>query len=197
LLVDDLARGAAKTVYVNFAGGLGAVLKAVGARTWASGYYLSQRRLQLAHFDDERRGPAYPRLYSLTLAGDIGLEKDLPRLFDAGLGGRVLTRTVASERVKSALERHTYPNSVPDWQYRPNNITSAAAHYYEIAHKLGAFLASAEPAHRVDIVNRWLVTAARLAEEIKRVGASHTHTDLVHQQVWLDAFERWRKHSAQ
>jgi hypothetical protein len=197
LLVDDFTRGAAKTVYVNFMGNFGAVLSAAGAAVWSSGYYLSQRRLQLAHFDDAGGGPAYPRLYSLRLAGDIGLERDLPAAHAAGLTEHVVTRTGPSERVRRALVSNSYPEAVPDWQYRPNNIGTAASHYYEVAQRNGAFLSALSPTQRIQVVERWLNGAVRMADELERAGIQRTgtHTDLVHQQIWLDAFTEWRRYA--
>lgn len=195
LLVDDLARGAAKSIYVNFAGNFGAVLHAVGASVWASGYYLSQRRLQLAHFNDAGGGPAYPRLYSLRLAGDVGLEHDVPLLHRNALTDRVITTTAASENLITALNAGRYPEAVPDWQYRPNNIGVAAQHYYEVTNRFGVHLSSLDRVHRIDLVERWLDRAAVLSETLQGIGVSRTHSDLLHQPVWRDAFAAWRRHA--
>jgi hypothetical protein len=195
LLVDDLSRGAAKSVYVNFSGNFGAVLTAAGASVWGSGYYLSQRRLQLAHFSDAGGGPAYPRFYSLRLAGDVGVENDIPLIYRSGLASRVITRSDASAGILRAFEAGSYPASVPDWVYRPNNVPTATQHYYEVTNRIGAFLASLGPEHRIEMVQRWLDRAVQLTEDLDRIGVSHTHSDLVHQRVWLEAFNAWRRHA--
>lgn len=193
LIADDLARGASRQVIANYLGTFGAVMTAAGAAIWSTGYYVSQRRMNLASFD-ERMGLAKPRYFSRQLAGDIGLERDLPSAYEAGLGDKVLTETVAGSPVGKALKAGTYPRSVPLWEYRPSLIQAAMSHYTEAMSTFGAELRSYEPVRRADVVHKWLKQAVRLAESLERLGiAKSSVTDLVHQRVWLDVFEEWRQ----
>ena len=193
LIADDLVRGASRQVIANYVGTFGPVLAAVGAAIWSTGYYVSQRRMNLASFD-ERMGRAKPRYFSHQLAGDVGLEKDLPAVFKSGLGDKVLTETTAGSVVGKALKSGTYPRSVPQWQYRPSVIQAAMSHYTEAMSTFGAELRSYEPVRRADAVHKWLKQAVRLAESLERIGIQKSSvTDLVHQRVWLDVFEEWRQ----
>ncbi len=194
LVTDDLVRGASRQVIVNYAGTFGAVLAAAGASIWASGYYRSQRRLKLADFEDDV-GLARPRFFAPLLAGDVGVESELQMLFDRdrGLGDRLVPSTAGAKVVRDALEAGTFPLSSPEWAYEPNNVTAAAAHYTEVVSRLGARLRSLEPPKRVELVHRWLRGAVGLVDRIRAAGlARSTHTDLVHQRVWLDAYEEWK-----
>lgn len=193
LITDDLARGASRQVIANYLGTFGSVLTAAGAGIWSTGYYVSQRRMNLAAFD-ERMGRAKPRYFSRQLAGDIGLERDLPSAYRAGLGDRILTETAAGSAVAKALKGGTYPRSVPQWAYRPSVIQAAMAHYTEAMSTFGAELRSYEPVRRADAVHKWLKQAVRLSESLGQIGIEKSNvTDLVHQRVWLDVFEEWRQ----
>jgi len=192
VVTDDLVRGASRQVIVNYVGTFGAVLAAAGASIWSSGYYLSQRRMKLADFD-EKMGLAKPRYFSLGLAGDVGIERDLQWFFQKGFGEKLFTKTEAGEVVQAALAAGTYPQSVPEWEFRPNNIQAAASHYTEAVSRFGAALRSLEPVKRVELVHRWLAGAVRLGEALKTAGPKSYATEIVHQPVWLDVFEEWRR----
>jgi len=193
VVTDDLVRGASRQVIANYLGTFGAVLAGAGASIWSSGYYLSQRRMKLADFD-EKMGLAKPRYFSMPLAGDVGVDKDLPWLLAKGLADRVFTKTTAGEVVQAALAAGTYPHSVPQWEFRPNNIQAAASHYTEAVSRFGAALRSWEPRKRVEVVHRWLAGAVRLVDAFKDAGLAKSYsTELIHQRVWLDVFEEWRQ----
>ncbi|MBZ5705313.1 MAG: hypothetical protein LAN63_08170 [Acidobacteriia bacterium] len=192
LLIDDLVRGAGKTVLVNYVGTFGAVASAVGASVWSTGYYLSQRRLKLADFED-KIARAMPRYHSLRLAGDVGLQVDLERAY-AQFGDRILTDTSDGRTLRQALESRTYPQSAPEWEYAQSNIAAAAGHYNEIAFKLGQF-ATLSPEKRIEMVQRWLEGAVVWSGNLQRIGiAQSTQTELSHQAVWLNAFQAWRSY---
>ena len=192
LIVDDLARGAGKQSIVNYAGMFGAITKAVGAHVWSVGYYLSQRRLKLADFD-ERTGFAYPRFFSAKLNGDIGLESHLPAAVSSGFGDRLLTDTAASRPLRAALESGSYPAAVPQWTYRPGNITAAAAHFNEVACKVGTALHSLSRVEKIELTNRRLRESVALVDQLRGIGIERSSsTDLLHQRVWLQVFEEWR-----
>jgi hypothetical protein len=194
LLIDDLVRGASRQVIVNYAGTFGAVAHAVGAAIWSSGYYRSQRRLKLADFD-EQVALAKPRYFSFQSAGDIGLESDLLMLYNKGLGSRVLTQSTTGKILIEALKAGTFPASVPQWQYLTSNVDAAAAHYTEVLSSFGTILRSIPQEKKIDLVHRWLKNAAANAETLKQAGIAqkNSYTDVVHQRVWLEVFERWRE----
>ena len=195
LLTDDLSRGAAKQVIVNYMGMFGAVMAAAGVNVWSSGYYLSQRRLKLADFED-KMGLAMPRYYSLALTGDIGLEHDVGRAFAAGLWPRVRLETPASEPLDSALAAGTFPGGAPEWEYRSSNITAAIAHYNTVAYKVGTVLDALDQPRRVDFVQRWLDRSMQLADMLNAVGIHNsTSTNMQHPAIWLSAYEGWRAYS--
>lgn len=194
ILADDLIRGAARQVAVNYIGPFGAVLAAAGARVWASGYYRSQRRMRLAD-QEEDEGRAYPRFYSSPLAGDVGVEEDLRRLRDAGLLHHVFSRSEASVPLYNAIQANRYPNAAPQWEYRPGNIWAAAAHYNDIACKIEGFFDSKDNAGIIEAVDRWLKQASALANQVGSSGVSPQHTDTRHQAIWLSAFQKWRRYA--
>ena len=193
LLIDDLVRGAAKQAVLNYMGTFGAVTLAAGVSIWSTGYYLSQRRLRLADFED-RIARAMPRYASMRLAGDIGLEYDLQRAY-AAVGNRVLTDTADGTTLKNALVTGTYPESVPEWQFAQSNITAAAGHYNELALKLSR-LATLSPRQRIDTIQRWLDGAVALAGNLQAIGIENSnYTELQHQAVWLNAYNAWRNYA--
>ncbi len=194
LLVDDLARGAARRVIVNYMGTFGAVVTAVGPSIWSTGYYLSQRRFRLGDYE-ENEGRAYPRFYSVRLAGDVGLQHDLKALQVAGLSARALHETKASQNLLRALAAGKDPSAVAEWQYKVGNVSAAAAHYNELCFNVGADLSALDSKKRVDLISWWLEKAVELAEVLKGIGIAPRYTDIAHQKVWLDAFERWKSHA--
>lgn len=191
ILVDDLVRGARKQVMINYVGSFGAVARAAGAKIWASGYYRSQRRMRLAD-QEEDVGRAYPRFFSASSAGDIGLQSDLPGMFGTKLYSQVFTRTGPSTPLDKAIRKMLYPAAAPEWEYRPSNISAAAAHYNDVCCKLEAGMDHFDDSQRIDAVSRWLGGAAAIANEMVNIGVSATHTDIRHQEVWLSAFTKWR-----
>lgn len=194
LLIDDLIRGAGKTALVNYVGTFGAVASAVGASVWSSGYYLSQRRLKLADFED-KIARAMPRYHSLKLAGDVGLQVDLEHIYEQ-FGDRILTDTNDGVTLQQALAAGTYPGSAPEWEYAQSNITAAAGHYNEVAFRLGQ-LATLNQDRRIETVQRWLEGAVAWSGNLQRIGINQSsQTELVHQAVWLDAFRAWRSYAS-
>ncbi|HEX8453797.1 MAG TPA: hypothetical protein VF647_16970 [Longimicrobium sp.] len=194
-LVDDFTRGARLDTIVNYAGTFGAVAAAAGAKIWSSGYYLGQRKLRLSEFEAEEEDVrlAYPRYYSLALAGDVGLRGSLDALNAGGFERAVFSKTDASQPLHDALSSGAKVDDVATWTYRASNITAAAAHYNDTVAKLGGFLHRLSQPDRVEFVHKWLCRAVELSRELHSNGfrSSH-HTELSHQAAWLRAFERWR-----
>jgi hypothetical protein len=191
VIADDLNRGAGRQIITNYLGSFGAVMSAAGAGIWASGYYRSQRRLRLADYE-EKVAMAMPRMFSLGLIGDVGLANDLLNAHVNGLGKRVLLpSTDQTESLMQALELGTFPQSVPQWEYRQSNLTAAAAHYLSIHESISRSLDSLESDRRTDFVHRWLKRAAKLAGDLSGIGVNGQYSDIAHQRPWLDAYERW------
>ncbi len=195
VLVDDLVRGAARRVIVNYMGTFGAIATAAGCSVWSSGYYLSQRRFRLPDYDD-KIARAFPRFYSLRLTGDIALDSDVQAIHRAGLATRLFDDTTASKNLAAGLAAGSYPGSVPEWQYKASNIAAAGAHYNEVCFKIGVYLSSLDPKKRMEVIHRWLRTSVGLADLLKQSGIrTPYYTDVSHQRVWLEAFERWKDHA--
>jgi hypothetical protein len=191
LLIDDLVRGAGKTVMVNYVGTFGAVASAAGASVWSSGYYRGQRRLKLADFEDQE-GRALPRYHSIRLAGDIGLQSDIEAAYKQ-FGNRLLADTKDGLSLIQALDSGTYPP--PEWEYTQSNIAAAAGHYNEIAFRLGQ-IASQSSDKRIETVKRWLEGAVIWSGNLQKIGITgSSQTELAHQAVWLNAFQAWRSHA--
>ena len=194
IICDDIARGAGKQVIVNYLGPFGAVTLAAGATIWSSGYYRSQRRMKLAD-QEEDVGRSYPRFYSSPLAGDLGVAEDLELLNRAGLLHTVFSRSQASSPLLHAIENGTYPQTAPQWEYRPGNIWAAAAHYNDICCKIDAYFDSRNTEQKINDAERWLTQAVAHARQAGQAGIAGNHSDLRHQAIWLTAFARWRRHA--
>ncbi|MCY7298703.1 MAG: hypothetical protein LH616_05770, partial [Ilumatobacteraceae bacterium] len=193
-LVDDIVRGAGRQVIVNYAGCFGAVCRAVGASIWSSGFNLSQRRLKSSDFYRKAGGSQYPRYFSTPLAGDVGLEEDLPAIIDARLFKHIMTPTVAAKALHDAIRRGTPPGRVPSWAYERSRTTAAGAHHNECMRDLGATLEAHDAQGRIDFVEDWLTKAAALAKQLKNAGIEPSRaTELDHQKVWLNLFRGWRE----
>lgn len=193
VLVDDLHRGAGKTVIVNYVGTFGLVAAAVGADVWSSGYYLMQRRFSLKG----ETGRAHPRYHSLSLAGDIGLKSDLGRIQRMGLLDNFMTPTTADSVLRAALSAGLGPERVPEWAYKQSNIGAARQHYLEIAADSGAMMQGLSVKQRVEWVQAWLKGAVERAELLRGSGITEPFTNTEHQRVWLDVFEEWRRYARQ
>jgi hypothetical protein len=192
VLVDDISRGAKKKVAVNYVGTFGIVTEALGAESWASGYYLVQRRLSLT----AKIGRAHPRFYSLALAGDIGLRDDVDRVRGTRVGDELISATDASAVLRSALAKGKKVEQVPEWQYKQSNCSAAQQHYLELAARVGAELEKMSPRARLDWVTKWLEGAAGMAHFLKQKNLVSS-SDVNHQQVWLDVFNEWRSYAKQ
>jgi hypothetical protein len=198
-IIDDLTRGAGLRIVVNYLGTLGAVTTALGAEVWSTGYYLSQRRFKLSDFNKKPSGASqYPRYHSLQLGGDIGIQRDLAVVRSIGLLDQVLTPTPLSTSINNVL-RSDLPVSAagPGWDYAPQNIATAGAHYLTCMHRLGeAMIAFKSPDH-VNNVEVWLERAACLAEAIRAAPIENARaTEVRHQSVWLKAFREWREYAS-
>lgn len=195
VIVDDLVRGAGRKVIVNYAGSFGAVLAAVGADIWSSGYYLSQRRLKTTDFTTKPGGSQRPRYFSLPLAGDIGLEKDLDEVVKAKLLTKIITPSPTATPLHAALRSGKKVADVPGWEYQPR-VAAAGAHYNACMVQLGAELEALAPNQRCDFIESWLGNSVSVAQDLRSAKIPETRaTELTHQSTWLNAFQAWRKRS--
>jgi hypothetical protein len=195
VIVDDLVRGAGRKVMVNYAGSFGAVLAAVGADIWSSGYYLSQRRLKTTDFTKKQGGSQRPRYFSLPLAGDIGVEKDLDTAVKAKLLHRIITPSPTADPLHAALRAGKNVAAVPGWEYQ-GTVAPAGAHYNACMVRLGAELEGLAPSERCDFIEQWLTNAVAIADDLREAKIPETRaTELNHQSTWLNAFQAWRKRS--
>jgi hypothetical protein len=191
VMADDLTRGAGRRVIANYIGTFGAVMSAAGTSIWASGYYRSQRRLRLSDYE-ENIGSARPRYFSFGFAGDVGLEKNLADAYSRGLGRRLLDPlTELSKPLDRALAAGTYPATVPQWAYTPNNLTAATAHYLTVNDGIARTLDVLDGERRIEQVHRWLKRATLLASDLAALGMKPPQTDSTHQAAWLGAYEDW------
>ncbi len=196
MLADDLSRGAKKRVICNYAGMFGALGMAAGISIWGSGHYRSQRRFSLTDQEQEE-GRAYPRLYSHGTFGDIGVENNAAIIYSGPLRNQVLNKTPDSDPLLAAFAAGKSVDSVPAWRYVQGNVSAAAGHYLQLCKDVDDFLSSHDPASRIVVVEKALERAVKLAKALREDKALEAgqHTDLGHQQVWLNAFRKWRGYS--
>ena len=193
VVLDDLIRGARRQVILNYAGTFGAVASAMGAHVWASGPYKSQRRLKGSDLYQKPGASAYPRYFSLPLAGDLGLDKDIVTLRDAKLLRPLRTASTVAKPLHAALAHGKGPADVAAWTYRKGNMTASQAHYNTAMQRLSTMLDALPTAQRITWVEHWLADAAQHAERLVRAGIKHSNaTELAHQAIWLDLFREWR-----
>jgi hypothetical protein len=196
ILTDDLCRGAKKDVIINYCGSFGAVASAAGASSWASGYSQKQRRFSLV----AKSGRSHPRYYSLALAGDIGVEHDLDRIHTQAhfLAAQLMTSTEAAAKLRGALFAGHSVEEIPEWEYTLGNTPAARKHYMEVVTSFGAKLEGLSRSERVKEIHRWLKEAQSLASQLAKIGFPATGpTDVVHQRVWLEVFEKWQRYAKQ
>lgn len=195
-LVDALVGGGGKRVLVGYAGSFGAIARAAGAEGWVSGFYLTQRRLQLAGFE-EKKGAAMPRYYSPTLLGDIGLEEDIAAVASTPLFKQLSFDSRPADPLHAALANGKTPADVPEWVFGKSILAAAKGHYNLCQVALDKAVEILGPVQRVAHVKRQLTAAAELAGRLKAAGLeSGRYTDLNHQTGWLEAFELWEKSRA-
>jgi hypothetical protein len=195
MLTDELTRGAKKDVIINYAGMFGAACMAAGASIWSSGHYRSQRRLRLADEEDSR-GTTLPRFYSLRLAGDIGLEDNLELVYRSSLKSWIFAPdTRASKPLLEALRQGKSVGELAEWSYTTGNKPEPQKHYYELCVFVDRFLEQMSQSKRLRAVQHWLEQSVKLATKLKQLDGFEkgSHTDVSHQEIWLNAFSKWRE----
>ena len=76
-------------------------------------------------------------------------------------------------------------------------MSAGAGHYYELCKSIDDTISQYTPASRVDAVEKLLEHAVKLSGSVSRDRniEKGKHTDIDHQQVWLNAFKKWRGYS--
>jgi len=190
-LVYGLREGGLGRVVVSFAGIAGLLALAVGADTWASGWYRGERRLKLVDLEDQI-GMAVPTYYSHRLASELHLETDLDRVSVAGLLDRLADETPASSGLLRALRAGRSANTVPDWRYRRSNVNAAREHFLRVGIRETAKLNRLDQNGRIEYGVDWLKNAEALASDLYKVGSFNVRTELDHQSNWLAAYEKFK-----
>jgi hypothetical protein len=196
LLADDLTRGGGKRVIANYSGIFGAISMAAGTSIWSSGHYRSHRRFRLADQEDER-GSAMPRLYSLGLLGDVGVDENAALIYKSQYRDHVLYGTGESRLLYAAFAAGFSSSAVPEWRYVQGNISAASAHYYQVCKDVDDLISAHDLPARIKLIEKALERAAKLALGLKSLKGLQlgAHTDLIHQEVWLNAFVKWRRYA--
>lgn len=189
-LADGFKRGGLANVIVGYAGVAGLMAMAAGADAWTAGWYRGERRLRLRDFylDEGRSVPAY---YSHPLAAEFHMESDLDRAVAAGFLSRIADVSDASAGLIRAFQSGLTTSSVPEWEYRPTNVTASQQHFFSACVRETAALGRIGEQERVDSTLRWLESASRLANDLYKLGNLNQRTSLTHQHGWLAAFERY------
>lgn len=189
-LVYELKQTGVQRIVLGLTGIAGLLGLAVGADTWAAGWYRGERRVRLADFDDQM-GMAVPTYYSHKLAGEIHLENDLDRLNMRGLVTVLEDLTPASNGLLRALRAGRKVATVPEWQYRRSNVAAASEHFFTVAGRETEQLSSKTPKECLRYALDWLTGAEKLASDLYAVGGFATRTELNHQASWLQAYQKF------
>jgi hypothetical protein len=191
-LVDGLKRGGIPRVIVNYATVAGLLAFAVGADTWCTGWYQSERRLKLDDFINKPPDPisSYPAFYSHRLAGEIHMRDDFDRLMvEEGLFGELADETRYSSQLLEAVRKGLASSSVYDWQFVKSRVTFAKAHFSSAMARESATLAALNGDERLRYADLWLGNALRLAVRLNAVEHLHPRTEIRHQRSWRRAFD--------
>jgi len=200
-LVDGFRRAGVKRIIVNYATVAALLAAAAGADTICTGWYRSERRLNLNELPDEDGGIAVPAYYSHSLASEINVGDDLMRVVRAGRLHDFADETEFSAGLLRALRDGKTPGNVPEWEHRKGNHTASRGHFYSaIGRELGAIVGCDEK-QRFEYAQRWLNTAVKLADAMSslsdpRNDPLNSRTEVTHQLGWQKAFEQFMKQRA-
>lgn len=189
-LVYGLKTAGLKRIVVAYTGTTGFLSLLAGADTWASGWYKSERKLKLTDIED-RDGRAYPAYYSHNFAGEFNLENDLDHAFEGGLFSAIRELTSASEPLIAGLQSGEKASIVPEWAYRPANVTAAKEHFVSVAINRTSEIADMDESELFDYGLDWLKNATSLAEVISKFENRNPRTEINHQSSWYKAFKNF------
>ena len=190
-LVHAFARDGGLSVGVNFLGPFGLVCYAAGATWWGSAWYKSLIRLRLS--DTPGGGRAYPSYWSAPAALEVNLERDFDRLIQAGMLADLSDQTAAASGLLQAAGQGVSANSVPDWRYRPSNVTSAREHYIESQVGAQARAAALPVANRLAAAEQWLMEADTRTSRAMQTLPRGAKTKTGHPAAWFRAVRDYRR----
>ena len=177
-------------IAVNFLGQFGLACEAAGADMWASGWYKSVYRLRLA--DKIGAGRAFPSYWSYKAVSDIHLSLDFDKLNQAFYIQPIEDHTDASTGLLQAAASQRSCNTVPNWQYRMSNVTSAREHYLHSCVKADRLHNDQNKIDRKDFVENWLEAAVNHTNHMESILGVQQKTSTNHIGAWLDAFRGYR-----
>lgn len=196
-MVDGFKRAGVSRIIVNYATVAGLLAVAAGADTLSTGWYKSERVLNVGKLGDEDRGAAYPSYYSHQLASEINVGDDLVRIVRAKKLSLFEDRTPFSSGLLQALSRGKTPADVPDWAYLQTNHANARGHFMTALGRETAALERLDPEAKLRYGTKWLASATRLADELTALAedgpALHDRTEVSHQDSWQKAFAAFLK----
>jgi hypothetical protein len=188
-LVDGFKQAGIQRVVVNYWTVAGLMALALGADTWCTGYYLSERKLSRAECADKTAMAfAYPAFYSHALAGEIHLKGDMDQLVDEGLLEAVADVTPYSEGLIRGLRKGFTVADVPDWAHSRNNVTYAKGHFSSAMARETITVDKLAPRDKLRYVEDWLEGATQLATKLLALDDVAPRTELTHQRSWRRAF---------
>lgn len=179
-LVARLKHGGLATILVSQMGTAGLLALAAGADAWSAGWYRGERRLKKNDLEDTE-GRATPTYYSHQLASEVHLEKDVDRLASLGALADIEDETPASKGLLDALRSGKRTASVPQWVYRPSNISAARAHFMMVAVRETGRLSKLSFRDGLDSTQHWLERAEIIASNMEEQGGFTPRTELRHQ----------------
>lgn len=184
-LVTLLKAGGVPRVMLSYCGVLGLAGLCAGADAWVSGWYQSERRLQLKGLEEKIEEPhARAAYYSHPFASEIHVGVDLPALSKAGLIEPFLDETSATRELNRALRAKA---ALPaDW--RPTSLKTSRSHFNQAAIRETAKVAALpDDTARRRYAIEWLTNATKLAVSL-REKKQKPRTEIAHQRRWRDAF---------
>lgn len=187
-LVRGLKQGGIRRVVVSFCGVAGLAAICLGADAWVSGWRRSERRLQLMDMEDESVGRAYSAYYSHPLAAEINVQKDLPRIFAAGLLEPLRDLTPKSKSLLASIQTTGKPPL--DWRPSPGVVAAAREHFTIAVIRETNRVAALSDDGRLSYAVEWLTRAEELARGLTVIGNLNDRTEITHQRAWRDAFIR-------
>jgi hypothetical protein len=192
-LVGGLKAAGVGRVIVNYATVAGLILYAIGADDWSTGWYLSERKLDLATFvekEDEMKS-AYPAYYSHGLGGEIHLKNDLDRLIDEGFIDQLEENTRYAKGLFMTLRNGQSVADVPEWRFSKGKVSFAKSHFSTVMARETMAIDRLDPSKRLAYADSWLRGASKLAQKFNSLEDLHPRTAIAHQRNWLKAFEAY------
>lgn len=192
-VVRGLSYAETPWIGVSWIGVLGLVSLGVGATTFVTGWRRGVRRFSYRDLEDGE-GRAYGAYYSHRLLAELDVREDLWKAVDAGFLSRLEDSTPASADLINALRANRRPDAVQAWKPTLSNVKASLEHFHAAMGREAEYLERANADQRETIVAGWLAEAEVLATALAaKLGERHARTELKHQAIWREAFEKVRK----